>query len=231
MAFATDRLSDARQSAADWWADREPAARRWIVAGAAAAAVALVGVVIWASRPSAEPVRGDDPLALANYVRTHEFERLPADQKRPYMQSVRKHMADVEAARRDGRIDSKAYRAAYLCAWMERRLDDMHDYYKLPAAQRQAWLDKQLADKVGGPGQPKPAAAPAAAKVASSDGGLLYDDEAGKAKFEEEQDDFEDDFLDGWTPENKKRWEQYRAAYKQRRAALEAAAAGPAKAK
>ncbi len=228
-----------------WDALTDPFREKWsglggrgrAVAGVAAFfALALVAVFAFSLFGSGDdPVAGDDPIALANFVASPEFAALPAEQKRSYMESARKHMKAIEAARREEKIDKKAYRSAYLCSWMERKLEDMHDYHQRPASRRQAWLDKELQGTTTGvsssvgarqaaaviPAKSGGGSAAASASV-SADGGLLYDDAEGKTKLDEEKDDFEDEFLRTWTPEGRQQWEEFRAAYKKRRDALKA---------
>ena len=188
--------------------------RRRLALIAAAVALGLVLAVVFALRGGRDrAVRGDDPIALATFIRTAEFDALPSEQKVPYLHSVRKQMSQIESARREGRIDGKAYRDAYICTWMARKLDDMQDYYKLPPAKRSAWLDREVADD-GPPGKSAPA--PASADV-SPDGGLLYDDAEERKKFDEAKDEFEEEFLERWTPDARRKWEEFRKVYKARR--------------
>lgn len=220
----------------DRWDDLSGPGKAGAIAAAAVAACGAVLLVLGLSGVMGGPTRGEDPVALAKLVAAPEFAALPAEQKRSYMRRVRKHMKQIEAARRAGDIDKRAYRVAYVCTWMERKLEDMEDYYKTPAARRQAWLDEELggADGGGGDGGARTMSASGsasrgggkttAAAGVSSDGGLLYDDEEGKAKLEEEKDDFEDEFLQTWTPHGRRQWEEFRAAYKKRRDALKAKA-------
>lgn len=218
----------------DRWADLSGRAKAGAIAAAAVVVCGAVLLVLGLSGVMGGPTRGEDPVALAQLVAAPEFAALPAEQKRSYMRRVRKHMKEIEAARRAGDVDKRAYRAAYVCTWMERKLEDMEDYYKTPAARRQAWLDKELGG-AGGEGAGRPASASAsasstgggadaAAASVSSDGGLLYDDEEGKAKLDEEKDDFEEEFLQTWTSQGRRQWEEFRAAYKKRREAIKAKA-------
>ena len=219
-------------------------------------AVIGVAVLAWKLLTSPPPPPPKDPVALAQFIASSQFEKLPAEQKRPYMKLARRQMKQIETLRREEKIDKRSYRLTYAAAWMERRLDDMEDYYKQPPAKRDAWLDQQLAEKGSdqekGSGKAKavakekdprapavaakPSAATRPADVASAkvssifdgdDTKLLYDDEPSRVKFEEMKDDFEDEFLDTWTADRKKLWEQYRAAYKLRREARERASTRP----
>ena len=229
---APGRWSSLAENLRNRWADLSGRGKAWAIAAAAVVACGAVLLVLVLSGVMGGPTRGEDPVALAKFVAAPEFAALPAEQKRSYMRRVRKHMKEIEAARRADDIEKRAYRVAYVCTWMERKLEDMEDYYKTPAARRQAWLDKELggSEGGGGGGGARPASASGSASggggkatataVVSSDGGLLYDDEEGKAKLEDEKDDFEDEFLQSWTPRGRRQWEDFRAAYKKRRDAL-----------
>jgi hypothetical protein len=202
-------------SVADRWSAAGASQRRALLAAVCVAGVLLIiGAIVWLQTDRG-PVKGDDGVALAKFIRTGEFERMPSEQRLPYMHSIRQQLPVIEAARREGRIDTKTYRDAYLASWMTRRLDDMQDYYKIPAAHRAAWLDRQLSDK-----KSVSKAQPVREENVSPDGGMLYKDAKEKAKFEAAKDDFESEFLDRWTPENRKRWEEYRTQYKLRRERL-----------
>ena len=249
-------LSELKPRAADLAAStRDAAVRRpWL---AALASLAVIGVVVlaWKLLSGPPPPPPSDPVALAQFIASPQFEKLPAEQKRPYMKLARRQMKQIETLRREEKIDKRSYRLAYAAAWMERRLDDMEDYYKQPPAKRAAWIDQQVAEKGSdqekGSGKPKmvakekdaratavaarPSASTRPAGIASAksssvfddDTKLLYDDEPSRVKFEEMKDDFEDEFLDTWTADRKKLWEQYRAAYKLRREARERASTRP----
>lgn len=188
--------------------------RNRVIVWVGVATVALVAIGIWAiaSRSTAPDPASSDPVELAKYVATDDFEKLPPDQKRPYMKRVRQTMKQITDARREDRITKQQYRAAYVCAWMERKLDDMDAYYAIPAARRAAAVDKELRSKQ------KKSAGPTKPDDSEK---LLYDDPEGRQKFEEMKDDFEDDYVDALPPELRQHWEQYRQDYKSRRDALE----------
>src|SRR5215213_801245 len=119
MAFwDTERLKERAADAAAW--AHEAAVRRPAVAGVVGvgALLAVVGLVWWlASGPAPSPA--EDPTALARFIAGPQFEKLPAEQKRPYMKSARKQMAQIEALRREEKLDRNSYRSAYLAARME----------------------------------------------------------------------------------------------------------------
>ena len=231
----------AGEHAASTWAGLSTGGRGAVVVGIVAVFAAFAGLIVWAANRNSPPPRADDALAIAHFVASPEFAQLSADQRRPYMQGARKRLPEIAAACREGKIDRRTYRKAYLCSWLERRLEDMQDYYQRPAAKRQAFLESLLDDK----GLPQDAVAKAQAKAARaaattppakpappkereeqkepSDIALLYDDEAERLRFEEKKDAFEDDFLDRWPAERKAQWKQYRSAYTERRKAREAA--------
>ena len=256
------RLSELGPKAGDLAVSTRDAAvaRPWL---AALAGVAVIGVAVlaWRLLRSPPPPPPNDPVALAQFIASSDFEKLPAEQKRPYMKLARRQMRQIETLRREEKIDKRSYRLTYVAAWMERRLDDMDDYFKQPPDKRAAWLDRQMAEKetrsdkdrsagkAGAPAKendPRPpvaAARPSASTRSGAAGAgavktssifddddetkLLYDDEPSRVKFEEMKDDFEDEFLDTWTANRKQLWEQFRAAYKQRREARERASTRP----
>src|SRR5829696_9456491 len=81
---AADVMASAHEAAA-----RRPAVAAAVGVGALLAVVGLVWVL--ASRPRPSP--GEDPAALAEFIGGPTFEKLPAEQKRPYMKLARKQLA------------------------------------------------------------------------------------------------------------------------------------------
>jgi hypothetical protein len=209
--------------ASRWQALEDADRRRALLVGGGIAGVLGVVVLVAALRARHGPVSGADGVALAEFIRTPAFAALPAEQRVPYMNGIHKQMPEIEAARREGRIDHKAYRDAYIANWMTRRLDDMDDYYKQPPARRTAWLDRQFADDEKKAKAAGPATAPSTAEEVSPDGGLLYKNAEEKAKFDAAKEDFEDDFLKHWSPDERKRWDTFREQYKARRERSKAA--------
>ncbi len=188
----------------------------------------VLGVVLWKLLPlgGATPSL-DDPVAVAEFINSGAFKALPSDARRPYTKAARKHQKGIEEARRAGRIDGRTYRAAHLASWIERRVDDMEEYYARPVAKRRAELDEMLLDKptrpAGGTSAKTAAPSPPGGSK-ESDTSLLYEDEADEAQFEAMKDRFEDDFLDNWPPQRKEQYKQFRRAYTERRKELEAGA-------
>ena len=231
-------LRDKQAATADAWGGMDPGRRRPAIAGVAIVGVIVLALVAWNLLPSRGPRRLlEDPVAVAKFINSRDFKESPADGRRPYMKAARKLQQQIAEARRSDSIDKQTYRAAYLASWMERRVDDMEEYYAKPAAKRRAYIDEML-------GHPAAAGTGTSAKVAAAaqsppptakpKGGantsLLYDedDAADEQEFEAMKDRFEDNFLDAWPPQRKEQYKQFRRAYTDRRKQLEVtpAAAG-----
>jgi hypothetical protein len=172
--------------------------RRWMIAAAAAMVLTCAVVLAWVSRSPAIPPADGDPVQIARFVRTDAYERLPEADKRPYMKALRKNLDRVATAHRAGQLTRKEYEEAYLNTWMERRLDQMEDFYKVPAAQRQQRL---IAEYVKKNKSSLSSSRPSAAAE------LPKPDDA-------TEENFEDDRVATWPPEEQAKWQQYRQAVK-----------------
>jgi hypothetical protein len=155
-----------------------------VLAGAALAAWKFFGT----SRPKADA----DFMTVARFVGTSDYRQLSEAQKRPYMKTLRANMPALIQAMQQGKLARRDYDEAYLNVWMERQLDHMGNYYKLPPDRRAPYLLEEATRKA----------------------------KASKGSAEEPRPDpkVEDDFIDarvnGWSPEEQSKWQEYRKAAK-----------------
>jgi uncharacterized membrane protein len=160
-----------------------------LLTGGLAAAVWFRGA---GSRPSPE----SDPATLARFVAGGQFQDMPEMDKRPYTKAVRQRLEEIAGAFREGRIDEKTYFAAYLNAYVERKLDGMEEYFASPATKRDAALTQEYARKT------QQAAAGDAKKSAKLSDTLPKPSEG-------LEDDFIDERVETWPPEQRAKWEEY----------------------
>jgi hypothetical protein len=173
--------------------------------GLVVAAVLVVGAFVGAAlvmRSSPPPAPQDDLLELVKFVKTDQFERLPEIEKQPYMKRLRSGADQLRALRAEGKITQFQYEQAYLNAWMARQLDNMEEYYSLPAAVRQQKLLAKYSKPSTGPSAPKDPYEPN----------------------EETEDDFIKQRIATWTPEMRQQWDEYRTAVKAAKSAAKARA-------
>ena len=170
---------------------------KWLVVGGVVVVIAAA-VAFWAMRSPKLPSASDDPAALAKFVRTSQFNKLPEAEKRPYMKALRKSMAQVTEARNQGRISQNDYEAAYLNAYLERKLDHMDEFFSMPEAKRKQALLAEYVKK----NRAKPATTEASASVPSG-------------PEEQKEDDFVQHRVKKWPAEEQAKWEEYRKALKE----------------
>lgn len=185
----------------------DPSNRKWMTIGVTAIAVAFGAVAVWALalRSDEPPAPAEtDLVTLANFVRSNEFKRMPEAQKRPYMKTLRKNVDALAEARQSGRISQGDYEEAYLNAQLERKLDQMEEFYSLPANRRLAALTAEYVKK--GREKPKPAIAAAAKPEPPKP-----DDEV--------EDDWIDDRVQTWPAEEQTKWAEFRRVLKQAKTA------------
>ena len=165
----------------------------------AAAGVLIAGVAIafWSLRSPKPPPPTADVATLAKFVRTDAYKKLPEDQKRPYMKSLRKGMAQLADARNQGQISQNDYEAGYLNAYLERKLDDMDEFFKIPEAKRKQVLLAEYVKK----NRTKPATAASSSTPPHP--------------AEDKEEHFVDHRVEKWPPEERAKWEQYRHAIKE----------------
>jgi hypothetical protein len=170
---------------------------KWLVGGVAVLVVAAA-VAFWAMRSPKLPSPSDDPAVLAHFVRSSQFNKLPEADKRPYMKALRKSMAQVTEARNQGRISQNDYEAAYLNAYLERKLDHMDEFFSLPQAKRKQALVAEYVKK----DRVKPATMAALAS-------------APPEPESQKEDDFVKHRVAKWPTEERAKWEEYHKASKE----------------
>src|SRR5688572_8317139 len=171
--------------------------KKWLIVGAVVL-VAAAGMVLWAMRAPEPPPATADVATLAKFVRTSQYNALPEGQKRPYMKALRKGSKELVAARNEGRISQNDYEEAYLNAYMERKLDDMEEFFEIPEAKRKQTLVAEYVKKNREKVATTAASAPEPPKPD-----------------EEKEDDFMEDRVETWPPEERAKWEEFRKAVKE----------------
>lgn len=181
-------------------------ARNSMLAGAVALSVVAamaVAVLLWRTLREPSAPGSGDPVALAKFASSGDFERLEEPQRRRVAQDLRKQTDALDAAYSAGRLSKEQYEQASLCAWMARQLDHMDDYYSQPEARRMQYLLEERARK-----NKQAAASPAA--------------EAQERFSDEAQDEYEEQWTKRWPSEQLGKWQTYRAAVKKAKAAASA---------
>ena len=121
--------------------------------------VAAVGITVWATGKDELPPSGADPVTIAKILGSERWDKLSEDQRRPYMSTLRKNADAISRALTDGKITKDEHDLAKHNIWLERQLDKMDDYYKLPpGAARLKYLDGLVQSKLEkrkGPQKPK----------------------------------------------------------------------------
>jgi hypothetical protein len=111
-----------------------------IIVGGGLALVAVVGTAWWLHRPP--PVTAD-ASTLARYVSSPQFERLPAEQKKPYLEAMRRDLPKLMDDS-SGLSDEDRFKA------VDRTMGDpmgraLDEYSKLPEGpQREKYLDRMI---------------------------------------------------------------------------------------
>ena len=121
--------------------------------------VAAIGLSVWATGRDDMPPSNADVVAIAKILGTERWDKLSEDQRRPYMSTLRKNADAVSQALAAGKITRDEHDLAKHNIWLERQLDKMDDYYKLPPGPaRQKYLDELVRSKIEkrkGPQKPK----------------------------------------------------------------------------
>ena len=153
-------------------------------------AIILLALLGWKMMPVARPNPNGDPVAIAKFVNTHQFESLTENEKKAYMRTLRKKIGDVEAATKGGAVTKSEYAYAVEQAWMFRQLEHMENYYQLPPGpQREQYLD-QLAEKGATPStHPAPSVT---------------------SKNQAMRDEIEKSWLKNWPEDRRQQWEDFR---------------------
>jgi hypothetical protein len=166
--------------------------RNWIIFGSL---LLLAGTVLaWQLKP-AKPLPLDaDVVSMAKWMSSVDYQDLPEIDKRAYRNVMRKNTKDLVAALNNGKLTRPEYDEAYLNAWLARQMDRMHDYFRLPVADRkyvwaQEYAKKHAAKAAQGPStDPQPS--------------------------EELEKAFVDRVVRTWPAEERQEWEEFRRANK-----------------
>jgi hypothetical protein len=119
--------------------------------------VAIVALTVYATSRNEIPSADSDPLTLAKFVTTEQFEDLLEVQKRAYMRTLRLHADQLTGALKEGKLTRDEYEQARHNIWLERQFDKMDDYFKLPpGAARMNYLDELMQSKIEKRRNPKP---------------------------------------------------------------------------
>ena len=111
--------------------------------------VAAVGITVWATGKDELPPSNADVVTIAKILGTERWDKLSEDQRRPYMSTLRKNSDAITQALADGKITKDEHDLAKHNIWLERQLDKMDDYYKLPPGPaRLKYLDELVQSKV-----------------------------------------------------------------------------------
>lgn len=191
MSFTPTKVSTGREPGPP---GRTVAGRRklrvWLIAGAGAATVGavLTCALLW----NHVPAPADDTTSVAKFVRTAQFENLPEEQKRPYLDALRTSKAQLAAAHDAGKISDEEYETALQNAWVGRLEKQMDDYFALTdEGKRTRYLDKIINQRE--------------APHTTQGGG-----KKGHSQMLRER-------MTAWPPEMRTRWNQFRRAVQERR--------------
>jgi hypothetical protein len=132
-------------------------ARKTIAIVVGVLAVAIACVAGWKLRPVKMPPLTSDPVVLAKFVSSPDFNnRVGEQQKQPYRIALRSKTRELAAAMNDGRLTREEYDEAYLNGWLARQIDHMGDFYRLPVASRQQAWNEYYAKKMKQPPSKEP---------------------------------------------------------------------------
>lgn len=178
-----------------------------------AGVIVVAAAAVWLATRGSRPEPGGDPIEIAQFVATEDFDRLPEPDKRAYMARLRENVDALKSARSAGRLSEDEYRLASYYAWLERKLDRVDDYFDEPSGKaRQRYLDELLQKRqakqktspgTAGQGQPQQASA----AVPAQSGAKAVDDD------EDDRDRWLEERMKRWTAEERTRWEEFDDAF------------------
>jgi hypothetical protein len=177
--------------------------RNLIIGGSAAAAVLLIGLVVWKPWAPNPPRLNSDPGVIAKFAASSSMRRLPFDQQRQYMEILDEKHDAVEKAYDDGRLSDQEFRRALQLAWYGEHLKKMDKFFSKPPTLQMAYLDSQVDKKIRRKKKNK-ADKPDSASA-------LTTEEIDRDDSTEDQD------IKGWPSDVRERWSSYRAAYASRK--------------
>jgi len=115
--------------------------KAWIIFGA----ILLVAgtVLAWQLKPAKVTALNSDPITLAKYMSSSDFQQLDEIHKRPYRETIRSKNKELAKAYAEGKLTRAEYDEAYLNGWLARQMDHMGDYFRLPVADRKyVWAEQ-----------------------------------------------------------------------------------------
>jgi hypothetical protein len=120
------------------------AALRRKLAIAAGALVVLLAVGWWLRGDVAQPPKTDvAPAKLAKFVSSPKLDRLPDDQRRAFMDSLREDKDKLAEAYEKKQLSTPEYEAMLLNIWISRAIKHATEFSKLPErGKREQFLDR-----------------------------------------------------------------------------------------
>ena len=173
---------------------RTPWQKHKLLAIVIAAALLAGGLLTWVLLHNRVSPASAETVSAAKFVSTADFEKLPQEQKSPYLQTLEKSKAQLAAAYQLGQISDPEYQKALQYAWVARLEKQMDQYFAIAdPAKRVKFLDKIINQRQ-------------AAKAG------LSESSKGHSGFLRKR-------LKSWPPEMQQHWEQFRKAVQERRRA------------
>lgn len=122
--------------------------QRWVMIGVGAAVLVALIAGIWIWKGSGEPPRYNaSTLELVKYMTSSRFEKLPFEQRKPYLVVLedRDDKDEVERLFAEGKITEAQGRAAKELAWAGKWLSRMDTYNSKPTpAAKAQWIASQV---------------------------------------------------------------------------------------
>jgi len=184
--------------------DQNRAGRTATILFAAIPALVVAALLGWRMMPKPAPPPNGDPVQIAKFINTSQFESLSEYDKKQYMRTLRKKLPDVEKAANEGKLSRSEYAYAVENAWMIRQLEHMEAYYQLPEGpERQKYLDSLVE------------------KGSKSTGNAVP-----TIKNEGMREEIAKRWLASWPEDRRKQWEEFRrVSHEKKQAATRAAGA------
>jgi hypothetical protein len=157
----------------------------------ASLALLIAAAAWWALYGRPLPPTNADVVTLARFVNTSRFSHLQEKQRRPYAKTLRNNLNQLAEAHAAGRVSDAEYEQAFLCGWMDRQIDHMHDFYRQPPGTREQYLRAEHTAKLK---NPKGSAAPVPPRDAEAE--------------------FVEKWISGWDADKRAEWEEFRQASK-----------------
>src|SRR4051794_14487885 len=127
-----------------------------LISGAAVVVLAVASIAAWKMRPVKMPPLSSDPITIAKFVSSPDFDRLREPQRQPYRIALRARTKELAAGLQSGQLTREQYDEAYLNGWLARQIDHMGDFYRLPIASRQQAWNEYYTKKMKQPSAKEP---------------------------------------------------------------------------